>query len=179
MFYPCSSCHPVTGLAADRKLPNDFKEHQIVLAEHAMLGEGKAACLVCHEDPDKDPSKLKTMGSSVDITGDVSLVCYRCHSAMYKEWKSHMHGAGMAKCTAAGCHDPHTPGVIFGNFLLPFAGNGFQAQVLPENQPFTALAKPPGLPPVETPHWLIALASVGAVLAGGITSSLIRGRSKR
>jgi hypothetical protein len=179
LFYPCTSCHPVDAKNANKKLPNGFKSHQIVIAEHAVLGKGSAACLVCHDDPAADPGKLKLVdGTLVDITGDVSKVCYRCHSAIYKEFEDGAHGHGEAKCTASGCHDPHTPGYIFGEFLLPFVGNGFQVEVLPAKQPFTPLAVPARKPPVETPGWLTLSAIVGVAVAGGIAGTLIRGRSK-
>lgn len=183
LFYPCTSCHPVAvgaGPARSAALPNKFKGHQIVLRGHDVLGRGVAACLVCHDDPAKDPGKLKLVdGTLVDITGDVSGVCYRCHSTKYKAWKAGIHGKHEAKCTAAGCHDPHTPEWIFVGSLTPFVGTGFQTQVLTERQPFTPLFSPPPSPPVYTPSWLVALTALGVVVAGGIAGALVRGRSRR
>ncbi|MEI8083949.1 MAG: hypothetical protein WCI74_19095, partial [Actinomycetes bacterium] len=94
-FYPCTTCHPIVpgSIEAGRKLPNDFKGHEIELEGHDSLGKGEAACLACHEDADKNPGMLKTLdGSLVDITGDVSLVCARCHSGKYSEWQQGIHG---------------------------------------------------------------------------------------
>lgn len=183
LFYPCTSCHPVAiGAGASRSvtLPNKFKGHQIVLVQHDRLGVGVAACLVCHDDPARDPGKLKLIdGSLVDITGDVSSVCYRCHSAKYKAWKAGTHGKHEPKCTAAGCHDPHTPGWVFVGSLMPFVGSGFQTQILAERQPFTPLFSPPPPPPVYTPSWVVLVTALGVVVAGGIAGALIRGRSKR
>jgi hypothetical protein len=183
-FYPCTSCHPVASGAVEggRKFPIDFKGHEIVLLGHDKLGAGDAACLVCHEDAEKNPGMLKTIdGSLVDITGDVSLVCFRCHSAKYSEWKAGVHGRGEPKCTAAGCHDPHTPGWIYAGPLMPFVGTGFQFRVLPARQAFTPLMNPAprGIPPVETPLWFAVLVTLGVVTAGGLVGKLILGRSKR
>jgi hypothetical protein len=179
LFYPCSTCHPTGGPAAERKLPNGFEKHQIVLGAHRVLGTDETGCLVCHESPEKDPGQLKTLTGTVSITGDVSRVCYTCHANMYNEWKAHIHGKREAKCTASGCHDPHTPSAMFGKALLPFVGNGFEFRVLPQNSLFMPLATPGNPPPVETPSWLIWASLVGVVSAGGLLTSLIRGRSKR
>lgn len=183
-FYPCTSCHPVSpgAVEAGRKLPNDFKRHEIALIGHDKLGAGKAACLVCHDDPNRNPGMLKLVdGSMVEISGDVSLVCYRCHSAKYNEWKAGIHGRGQPKCTAAGCHDPHTPGWIYAGPLLPFVGSGFQFRVLPEKAAFMPLSAPAprGIPAVETPLWFAIAVVLGVVLAGGFAGKLILGRSKR
>jgi hypothetical protein len=183
-FYPCTSCHPVAAgsVEAGRKFPNDFKGHEIVLIGHDKLGKGSEACVVCHDDAEKNPGMLKTIdGSLVEITGDVSLVCMKCHSAQYALWKAGAHGRGEAKCTAAGCHDPHTPGWIYAGPLLPFVGTGFQFRVLPTRQAFTPLMAPAprGIPPVETPLWFAALVTLGVVVAGGLVGTLILGRSKR
>jgi hypothetical protein len=183
-FYPCTSCHPIApgSLDAGRKLPNDFKGHAIVLIGHDKLGKGAEACAVCHEGAEKNPGMLKTIdGSLVDVTGDVSLVCFKCHSAKYALWKAGAHGKGYPKCTSAGCHDPHTPGWIYAGPLMPFVGTGFQFRVLPDKQAFMPLAAPAprGIPPVETPVWFAALVAVGLVAAGGLVGTLILGRSKR
>lgn len=179
LFYPCTGCHPVPAAGGGKGLPNGFDGHNIVLAGHAALGEGSNACLVCHSDSAENPGVLKVGdGSTVSITGDVSKVCFRCHSAVYQEWKNGSHGAGRNKCTAAGCHNPHTPGFIFGSFLLPFVGNGFQAGVAAETATFTPLASPPVSAPTETPSWMPGLVVVGLIAAGGLTGSLIRGRSR-
>jgi len=178
LFYPCSACHPTDGSAEG--LPNDFTGHRIKLQGHDVLGEGSQACLVCHDEASKDPGKLKLIdGSLVDITGDVALVCFRCHSAVYNEWKAGAHGRPTGKCTSSGCHDPHTPQYIFGSALLPFVGMGFTAQVRSETATFTPLAAPPLNHPIETPPWLWTLTGLAVVGVGGLTVSLIRGRPKR
>jgi hypothetical protein len=183
-FYPCTSCHPVSPGAAQsgRKLPNGFKGHEIVLVGHDVLGKGNAACLACHSSPTGNPGMLKTVdGSLVDIRGDVSLVCFRCHSAKYEEWKAGVHGKRQPKCTAAGCHDPHTPGWINAGPLLPFVGTGFQFRVRPARQAFMPLASPAPLvvPPTQTPTWFVVVVTLGVLLAGGLAGALIPGRSKR
>jgi hypothetical protein len=182
LFYPCAACHPVEPgeVEGGRALPNGFEGHRIVLEGHAVLGEGAAACLVCHDDPSRDPGKLIQIdGTLVDITGDVSSVCFRCHANMYREWEAGMHGNRQPKCSASGCHDPHTPGWISAEPLLPFVGTGFMAQVKPETALFVPLAGPPGNYPIETPPWLVTLSVLGVIVAGGLTGSLVRGRSKR
>ena len=183
-FYPCTSCHPVQFIPGTEKpvgvLPNNFQGHGIVLVGHDKLGVGDAACLVCHDDPTRNPGMLKLAdGSLVDIKGDVAGVCYRCHSAKYKEWKAGTHGKHKDKCTAAGCHDPHTPGFMFAGPQMPFIGTGFQFKVLSRREPFKALASPAPAPPVNTPLWFLALAVVGIVVVGGLGARLVLGRSKR
>jgi hypothetical protein len=177
LFYPCTSCHPA---GEGKVLPNDFKGHRIKLQGHDVLGKGDQACLICHDAPTKDPSKLKLIdGSLIDIKGDVALVCFRCHSAKYNEWKAGTHGKATGKCTSAGCHDPHTPQYIFGQALLPFIGAGFTAQVRSETATFQPMAAPPLNHPIETPPWLWILTGLVVVGVGGLTASLIKGRSKR
>ncbi len=183
LFYPCTSCHPVT-LGPDGKpakpLPNGFTGHDIVLESHDKLGQGTQACLVCHDDPASDPGKLKLVdGSLVDITGDVSLVCYRCHEQKYKDFKAGTHGKHQPKCTSAGCHDPHTPAYVYASPLLPFEGTGFQVRAVSDRKAFVPLASAPVPPPVETPSWLVVAATVGATLSAGIAGTLIVGRPKR
>ena len=121
-FYPCTDCHPVypDGTSA-KPIPNDFEGHEIVLEGHDKLGEENAACVVCHEDPATDPGKLKVIGGgTVDISGgDVALVCYQCHQEKYNAWRAGVHGRNEPSCSAAGCHDPHTPGYIYAEPLPP------------------------------------------------------------
>lgn len=183
LFYPCDSCHPVTvsedGVSS-RKLPNDFAGHRIVLEGHDALGKGDTACLACHDDPASDPGMLKLAdGTLVEITGDIAKVCYRCHADKYEEWLTGAHGKRQPACTASGCHDPHTPGSIYAEPLLPFAGNGFQFTVLPERAAFRALAPPAPDPHVETPPWFAGIAGLGLVVAAGIAGSLVAGKVKR
>lgn len=181
LFYPCTSCHPVAANGQPTKaLPNGFKGHGIVLVAHDKLGKGAKACLVCHDDPTRDPGKLKLVdGSLVDVTGDVSSVCYRCHADKYKQWKAGEHGKRQPKCTSAGCHDPHSPSYIYAGPLLPFVGTGFQTRAVSERTPFPALATPPVAPAVETPGWFRLGTSLGTLLAAGLIGSLVVGRPKR
>ena len=185
-FYPCTSCHPITDaqLSAGRQFPNGFKGHDIELEGHDKLGKGEAACLVCHEPPDKNPGKLHAIdGSLVDVNGDISRVCYRCHSSKYNEWKAGVHGRNEKKCTAAGCHDPHTPGFMWGKELMPFVGTGFQFKVLSVRAPFKPLMQPPPTPGPETPGWFALLVVfalfVVAVLIALLAAHMLQGRSDR
>lgn len=178
LFYPCKSCHP-TGRAGV-KLPNGFDGHQIVLEGHDVLGRGQTACLACHEAPTADPAMLKLVdGTKVSVTGDISRVCFRCHSTKYKEFKAGVHGKRKPKCTASGCHDPHTPGYVYATPLLPIQGTGFMVRVLPERRTFKPLPPPAEAPPVETPTWIGLVAAFGFVLAGGIAGSLAFERARR
>ena len=184
LFYPCDSCHPVTidpgTNKPTRPLPIEFQDHDVVLVGHDSLGAGSAACLTCHDDPARNPGMLKLVdGSLVDIQGDTAKVCYRCHSDKYKEWVAGTHGRHQPSCTAAGCHDPHSPGWIYAGPLLPFVGNGFQFKVLPEREAFSPLAPPAPEPDVETPAWIRVVALLGFLAAGGQAGMLIRGRMKR
>lgn len=179
-FHPCTKCHPVTD--GGKSLPNGFEKHEIELEIHDVLGRDEAACLRCHDDPTRDPGKLKLPdGSLIDIKDDAHLaeVCRTCHSAKYEEWQQGVHGKGLPKCTSAGCHDPHTPGWIFASALPPFTGTGFQFRVLPEREPFKPLAPPPVAPAVQTPAWLLALAAVGLGAVAGLAGKLVSGRAKR
>lgn len=182
-FYPCTRCHPVFVDAQDkptRPLPNGFKKHEITLEVHDTLGTDAKACLACHDEPTRNPGKLILPdGSLVDITGDVSRVCQRCHSAKYRDWKAGIHGKRAPKCTSAGCHDPHTPSWIYLAALPPFLGTGIEIHAVGERAPFTALASAPVPPAVSTPLWIVIAASVGALAFAGGLSYLILGRSKR
>jgi hypothetical protein len=103
-FYPCTNCHPVTMVPGPggtehpaKPLPNGMSGHRIVLEGHDKLGNPDDACLVCHDDPARNPGKLKIAGGGfVDIKGDISLVCYRCHEAKYREFKAGTHGKHQA-----------------------------------------------------------------------------------
>ena len=122
-FYPCTSCHPVNMVPGatpgseqpSKPLPNGMQGHKIVLEAHDKLGTATSdACLACHDDPSRNPGKLKLVdGTLLDITGDISLLCYRCHEAKYKEFRPGTHGKHQESCVAAGCHDPHTPNYIY------------------------------------------------------------------
>lgn len=163
-----------------KPLPNGFKKHEITLEVHDILGKGDAACLACHEPPTSDPGKLKAAdGTLVDVTGDVSRVCQRCHFEKYREWQAGVHGKREPKCTSAGCHDAHTPSWIYVPALPPFQGTGLEVRAVSQRQPFKPFVSPPLPPPVATPVWLVIMASLGAVVSAGIVALLVLGRSKR
>lgn len=179
LFYPCTSCHPVTPGGPSRELPNKFKKHSVVLVGHEKLGPGDEACLACHDDPAKDPGKLRlASGALTDIKGDIAGVCYRCHSDKHKAWKAGAHGKGDAQCTTSGCHDPHTPSWFYASPVRPFLGSGFQFGALSQREEFSPMAPPPPPPPVHTPGWLPTAALVGFLAAAVQVSMLVRGRSK-
>jgi hypothetical protein len=182
-FLPCTRCHPVFVDADDKPtkpLPNGFKKHEITLEVHDVLGKGTEACLICHDDPTRDPGKLKAPdGSLIDVTGDVSRVCQKCHFEKYREWQAGIHGKREPKCTSGGCHDPHTPSWIYIAALPPFQGTGMEVRAVSTRAPFKALASPPLDPPVTTPLWLVIVASLGAVVSAGTIAYLVMGRSKR
>jgi hypothetical protein len=182
-FYPCTQCHPVT-IGEDGKpsppLPIDLEKHTIELEVHDTLGDGSQACLACHDDPSRNPGQLILPdGSLVDITGDISRVCQRCHFEKYRDWETGVHGKSEPKCTASGCHDPHTPSWIYIPALPPFQGTGIQVRAVSQREPFKPLAGPPLDPAVLTPVWLIVVAALGTLLSAGILGYLIVGRVKR
>ena len=182
-FHPCTQCHPVT-LGADGKptkpLPVDLEKHEIELEVHDTLGKGSAGCLACHDEPTRNPGKLLLPdGSFVDITGDVSRVCQRCHFEKFREWQVGVHGKREPKCTAAGCHDPHTPSWIYVPALPPFQATGFQVKAVGEHEAFTPFAPPPVDPPVHTPGWFAAVEGAGSFVALGLLGLLVVGRIKR
>ncbi len=182
-FHPCTDCHPVV-LGADGKptkpLPVDMEQHQIVLEVHDILGDGDKACLACHDDPSRNPGMLIMPDGSLEpITGDVSKVCQRCHFEKYREWQDGIHGKDLAKCSAAGCHDPHTPSWIYMAALPPFQGTGVEIRAVWEREPFKPLAGPPVPPVVYTPLWLTIATALGVVAVIGLLGYLILGGRKR
>lgn len=183
LFYPCNACHPVSVDAAGKPTswrPIDFEGHGIVLEGHDVLGEGSAACLACHEDQAVDPGMLKTIdGTLVEITGEIALVCQKCHSDKYADWVAGVHGKRKPSCSAQGCHDPHTPGAIYADPLLPFVGNGFQFTVLPERAVFRPLATPAPDPGVYTPDAFVTLVLLGSATAVVLLGALVVGKVKR
>jgi hypothetical protein len=185
LFYPCTSCHPVSLIpGTDRPtkpLPNGFKGHAIVLEGHDKLGVGREACLACHDDPTRNPGMLKTVnGTLTDVkTGDIPAVCERCHSTKYKEFKAGTHGKHKPSCTSAGCHDPHTPQFIYASPLMPFVGTGFQFRVLPRRVAFRPLAMPAPDPATITPWWFVAVVVVAFVVAAVLVIRLVQGRSNQ
>ena len=182
-FLPCNQCHPVS-VGADGKptkqLPIGMEKHTIELEVHDTLGAGSTACLACHDEPTRDPGKLILPdGSLVDITEDASRVCQRCHFEKYRDWEVGIHGRGEEKCSAAGCHDPHTPSWIFVPALPPFQGTGMEVRAVSEREPFKPMASPPVHAPVETPTWLWVLTSLGVVVSGGALGFVIvKGRKR-
>jgi hypothetical protein len=182
-FVPCTRCHPVTVDDDGRPtkvLPNGFKKHEITLEVHDVLGKDEAACLACHDSPQRDPGKLLTPdGTLVDVTGDVSRVCQKCHFEKYREWKAGIHGKRAPKCTSGGCHDPHTPSWIYVPALPPFLGTGIEVRAVSDRQPFKPLASPPIEAPVTTPLWLVIVTSIGAAVSAATVAFLVTGRSKR
>jgi hypothetical protein len=184
-FYPCTSCHPLTTIPGTEKatkpLPNNFPGHGIVLEGHTAMGKGHAACPTCHDDQSRNPGMLKAAdGTLIDIkSGDLSLVCYRCHSTKWKEFKAGTHGKHKASCVAEGCHDPHTPQFIFAAAQKPFVGTGWQFRILPVRAPFKALMGPAPDPATIVPGWYVALAVFGVCVVGGLIGVLVSGRFKR
>jgi hypothetical protein len=182
-FEPCTQCHPVT-LGADgqptKPLPIGLEKHEIELEKHDILGDGDEACLACHDDPTKNPGMLKLSdGSLVEITGDISQVCRRCHFEKYGEWQAGAHGKNEPKCTAAGCHDPHTPSWIYVGALPPYQGTGIEVRAVGDREPFKPLAPPPVPAPYETPLWLTIATVLGFIACIGIVGFVFVGRSKR
>lgn len=182
-FHPCTKCHPVAVDASGRPmgpLPNGFKKHEIVLEAHDILGRDERACLVCHDSPQRNPGKLVLPdGSLVDITGDVSRVCQRCHFEKYQDWLVGIHGKREPKCTAAGCHNPHTPGWIHVAALPPFQGTGMEVKAVGDREPFKPFASPPVDPPVETPVSIWVVTALGVVLSAALLGYLLTGRTQR
>lgn len=182
-FYPCTQCHPVT-IGADgqpsHELPIGMEKHEVTLEVHNVLGEGDAACLACHDDPSRNPGMLKLPdGSLVDITGDVSRVCQTCHMEKYREWQDGIHGKSQPKCSAAGCHDPHTPSWIYMPALPPFLGTGVEIHAVGDREPFKPLAGPPLPPAIFTPTWLVIVAGLGGALVLALLGYLVLGRRAR
>lgn len=183
-FYPCTKCHPVALDASGKPtkpLPIGMKKHEIALEAHDILGAGDKACLACHDDPTRDPGQLILPdGSLVAVTGDVSRVCQRCHFEKYREFKAGIHGKHAEKCSASGCHNPHTPSWIYIKALPPFQGTGIEVNAVgADREPFTALAGPPVDAPVHTPGWLWIATSLGALSSLGTIGYLTIGRRKR
>jgi len=181
-FYPCTDCHPVS-VGADGKptkpLPGGKEKHEITLESHDILGEGDKACLACHSDPSGNPGLLILPdGSTVDITGEVSRVCQRCHFEKYRDFTLGIHGKGAKKCSVAGCHDPHTPGWIYVAALPPFQGTGIEVKATWPREPFTPMASPPVPPPVYTPMWLIAITIAGVLVSAALIGFITFGRRK-
>lgn len=182
-FYPCTQCHPVTvddQGQPTKALPIGMAKHEVTLEVHDILGDGETACLACHDDPAVNPGMLRLAdGSLVEITGDVSRVCQRCHFEKYREWTDGIHGKDAPKCSASGCHDPHTPSWIYMKALPPFQGTGVEVRAVANREPFQPLAPPPLDPAVYTPLWLSIVAGIGSVVWLMILGYLLLGKVKR
>jgi len=167
VFHPCTRCHPV-GANPLSSRPNGFKGHQIKLEVHNVLGKGKTACQVCHSSPNANPGKLKLIdGSLVDIKGNVSLVCFRCHEDKYNEWKAGFHGK-KPSCSAMGCHDPHSPSWIGISPLLPYVGTTIEIKAVGERERFRALPGPPPIPDPLTFTSMNVVALLGLLGIAGV-----------
>ncbi len=157
LWFPCDRCHPI----GTKPIPPDFDGHQVVLNGHDQLGQNRAACIVCHNSADRNPGLLKLSdGSLINIDGDVSQVCYQCHSSKYREWKAGIHGK-LPKCTTGGCHDPHTPSWIAVSPLLPYLGTTLEVKIASERVAFKALPPPPSPPPTPSLPLLRIMTSIG------------------
>ncbi len=153
VFYPCTRCHP-TGANPASSRPNGFKGHRIKLEVHDVLGKGKTACLVCHSSRNANPGKLKLIdGGLVDIKGNTSLVCFRCHEDKYNAWRAGFHGK-KPSCSAMGCHNPHAPSWIGISPLLPYVGTTIEIKAVGERERFAAL---PGPPPIPDPPVFLSM----------------------
>jgi hypothetical protein len=179
LFYPCTQCHPVTINDAtgqtSHPVPNNFKGHKIVLESHDVLGKGSDACLVCHDDPSRNPGLLHAVdGTLIDVkTGDIPLLCEKCHFEKYTEFRQGIHGKHFASCVVAGCHDPHSPGYIYIAALPPFLGTGFQVQpVGADRVPFKPLMSPPLPPPTVNPTWYVVVTVIGLLVVVAIFTGL-------
>jgi hypothetical protein len=113
------------------------------------------------------------------VTGDVSQVCQRCHFEKYREWEAGIHGKDAPKCSASGCHDPHSPSWIYMEALPPFQGTGVEILAVGNRQPFQPLAGPPLAPRVFTPLWLSIVTGLGALLVLAVLGYLLLGKVKR
>lgn len=182
-FYPCTQCHPVTVDSAgnpSHALPIGMEKHEVMLEVHDVLGTDDEACLACHDDPSRNPGMLLLPdGSLVEVTGDVSRVCQTCHMEKYRQWQDGIHGKGEPKCSASGCHDPHTPSWIYMAALPPFQGTGVEIRAVGLREPFKPLAGPPLPPAVFTPTWLLVVATVGGLMVLGLLGYLVSGRRAR
>jgi hypothetical protein len=191
LFYPCTKCHPVTIIndvtgQTSHPLPIPFKGHKITLESHDVLGKSDAACFVCHDLPSRNPGMLHAVdGTLIDVkTGDIALLCEKCHFEKYTEFRQGIHGKHFASCVVAGCHDPHTPGYIYVAALPPFLGTGFQIQpVGPDRVPFKPLMSPAPPPPTVNPTWYVVVTVIGLIVAlaifAGLAVPAVVGRLKR
>ena len=184
-FDPCTSCHPIASGAIEggRKLPNDFKSHEIALEGHDKLGAGEAACVVCHESADKNPGMLKTIdGTSRRYQGRrLARLLQVPLRRSTRSGRPGSTGVGPPSAPPPAATTLTRRGWIYAGPLMPFVGTGFQFRVLPDRKPFMPLMAPAprGIPPVETPVWFAIVVTLGVVAAGGLVGTLIVGRSKR
>lgn len=181
LFFPCDKCHPLGEV-----LPNEFEGHKIKLEGHDKLGEGNAACFVCHQSVDNPDSLILVDGGLVGIDDDASKVCYRCHSDKYGDWEDGLHGK-QPGCMAKGCHNPHSPAWIAISPIPPFLGTTQEIKVVGSSkEPFLALpippkeAEPESLPIAKILAFVLALGVAGSI--GGsiyIANSGIRTKGRK
>ncbi|MDO8687674.1 MAG: hypothetical protein Q7K41_03700, partial [Dehalococcoidales bacterium] len=92
--------------------------HTRALQSHDKLGEGSAACWVCHDNTSMYILRLMD-NTQVSMTNSPQ-VCGQCHPTEYKSWDGWTHGvlaamegqvpglqAARPRCVY--CHDPHRP----------------------------------------------------------------------
>lgn len=164
ILYPCDSCHPV----GEKQPPVNFEGHTITLSYHDKLAPGREACLVCHFPANQDPGVLKVGdGSTIRVTDNVSIICYRCHNQKYKEWQAGIHGRLQPSCNSQNCHNPHTPNWVGVMALPPYLPDTRIVDFIKPSSIYALPAPPPDLP-IETPTKLrsfaVALYTVAAIL---------------
>ena len=184
-FEPCDRCHPVV-LGPDgeptKPLPNGFKKHEIELEAHDILGEGDKACVVCHDEPTKNPGMLLTADGTPgvrhrrDLQG-VPAVPFRevrAVAAGYsRQEPAQVHVSWMPR-PAHALVDIHRRTAAF-----PRDRHGGAWRSESEREGFKPFASPPVQPPVYTPLWLSIMAAIGVFTAAGIVGFMILGRRTR
>ncbi len=109
-YFPCSQCHrPDGSTSGDR--PAGSVHAKIEVDGH--IGPDHS-CSGCHNI--KEPDKLQLFsGRRIDLSAS-SILCGQCHTSVYTNWQSGIHGKIIGNwdrdhqytpCT--GCHDPHQP----------------------------------------------------------------------
>ncbi len=126
----CSQCH--STLATPDLIP--AHKYIITLAEgvHSILGNTRAACLVCHNPGNLTEYRL----ANGTVTTDVVKLCEQCHFDYYEAWingthhndftvtNSSFYSSGADSCTGSECHNPHSP--FLTNFgISPTYPSGF------------------------------------------------------
>ncbi len=124
----------------------------------------------------------------MDIDGEVSKVCFRCHPERYRAWEEGLHGK-QPGCTAKDCHNPHSPAWVAISPIPPFLGTTREVKVAGSGrEPFLALPTPPKDPKLKTfPSVIILTLGTAIGVAVAIGGSIyiansgiqIRRRNKR